>query len=118
MGAASGQVLTYNGSAWEPKSSSEPKFLGMLSGSVSVPSGSTEINYALPSSQYSAIGMTDDDHSKRYFGIVTNIGGFPAATSFNIVSGHDYFYPYVKLVWGTPVSYSYQAQIYVLVYEY
>jgi hypothetical protein len=118
MGAASGQVLTYNGSAWEPKSSSGPKFLGMLSAAVSVPAGSTEVNYMLNMNQCSAIGMTDTDSSKRYFGIVTNIGAYQAATSFNIVSGYDYFYPYVKLIWGTAVNYAFQTQVYVLVYEY
>jgi hypothetical protein len=116
MGATNGQVLTYSGSAWEPKNA--PKFLGMLSTTVSVSSGSTETNYMLPTSQCNAIGMIDTDDSKRYFGIVTNIGPYLAATSFNIIRGGDYFYPYVKLVWETAVGYSFQTQIHVLVYEY
>jgi hypothetical protein len=67
--------------------------------------------------------MSDTDYSKRYFGMVANIGPYPAATSFNIYhreigSGDTYFYPYVKLVWGTPVTYTFQTKIYVLVYEY
>jgi nitrogen regulatory protein PII len=123
MGATNGQVLTYNGSAWEPKSSSGPKFLGMLSTTVSVSTGSTEAGYTWGSAQYKAIGMSDTDYSKRYFGMVANIGPYPAATSFNIYhreigGGETYFYPYVKLVWGTPVTYTFQTKVYVLVYEY
>jgi nitrogen regulatory protein PII/uncharacterized protein YerC len=123
MGATNGQVLTYNGSAWIPKSSSGPKFLGMLSATVSVSNGSTEASYMWTSTQYGAIGMIDTDYSKRYFGMVANIGPYPAATSFNIYhreigDGDTYFYPYVNLVWGAPVSYSFQTKIYVLVYEY
>jgi hypothetical protein len=45
MGATNGQVLTYNGSAWEAKNLSGPKFLGMLSATISVSNGSTEASY-------------------------------------------------------------------------
>jgi hypothetical protein len=123
MGAAKGQVLTYSGSAWTPMNSSGPKFLGMLSTTISVSNGSTEASYIWDSAQYGAIGMSDSDYSKRYFGMIANIGPYPAATSFNIYhreigNGDTYFYPYVKLVWGTPVTYSFQTKVYVLVYEY
>jgi hypothetical protein len=116
MGATNGQVLTYSGSAWEPKNA--PKFLGMFSCTVSVSAGSTETDYMLSVDQCNAIGITDTDYSKHYFGIVTNTGPNPAVTSFNIVKGDDYFYPYVKLLWGKAVSYSFQTQVHVLVYEY